>query len=148
MLKFLALLVDLLVIGFLKVIFRRRRPAFQNNKLLLVQVPGDQFSFPSGHTSRAFLLLIFSSKTGLNDYIYFVCIFAIVAAASRIVIGRHFFSDVTVGTLLGLLEGELIRCLWVDQSDWLLLRSWIWSFTPYEILNTLNVSTADAPISN
>ena len=49
-------MIDLVVIGGTKVVFRRQRPVYRNNKVLLVQAPGDQFSFPSGK-------LIFFSQT-------------------------------------------------------------------------------------
>jgi len=93
-----------------------------------MQAPGDQFSFPSGHASRAFLLFVFALETGLNSYFHSLCLFAVFVAASRTVIGRHYISDVTAGICIGLLEGGLIRRFWIYQNDWLMLRSWMWSF--------------------
>jgi undecaprenyl-diphosphatase len=63
-------------------------------------LPPDQFSFPSGHTITAFAVAVSLSlfypelAAGL-----FFC--ALSVAASRILLGMHFLSDVLAGAAIG-----------------------------------------------
>lgn len=78
----------------------RRRPCAIEPHCWATLLPPDQFSFPSGHTITAFAVSItFSSfypelTTGL-----LFC--AISVAASRILLGMHFLSDVLAGAAIG-----------------------------------------------
>jgi undecaprenyl-diphosphatase len=68
-------------------------------------LPPDKFSFPSGHTITAFavavpLLVVYPS---LSPALLF-CAFSV--AASRVVLGMHFLSDVLAGIVLGCLIGS------------------------------------------
>lgn len=62
-------------------------------------------SFPSGHTAMGFILisffLLFRNKNFVLRFgvYFFVLTWAIAVAASRIVIGAHFLSDVIVGSM-------------------------------------------------
>lgn len=62
-------------------------------------------SFPSGHTAMGFLLIsyfiFFRDKKVLAKYsVYtFILLWAIIVAASRVVTGAHFLSDVIVGSM-------------------------------------------------
>jgi undecaprenyl-diphosphatase len=63
-------------------------------------LPPDQFSFPSGHTITAFAVSVALSAfypelaTGL-----LFC--AVSIAASRVLLGMHFLSDVVAGAAIG-----------------------------------------------
>ncbi|HXS94297.1 MAG TPA: phosphatase PAP2 family protein [Candidatus Limnocylindrales bacterium] len=78
----------------------RRRPCALEPHCWATLLPPDQFSFPSGHTITAFavsvsLIRFYPSLTiGL-----LFC--AISVAASRIVLGMHFLSDVLAGAAIG-----------------------------------------------
>lgn len=48
----LGLIVDLILVGVVKGVCRRKRPVYNNMKDFLVVVSVDNFSFPSGHSSR------------------------------------------------------------------------------------------------
>lgn len=66
--------------------------------------PSDRYSFPSGHALNAFaigcvLALAFPLLAGP------VFIVAASVAASRVVLGLHFLSDVVAGSLLGAIVG-------------------------------------------
>lgn len=50
-------LFDLTVVGSIKALIRRPRPVYNRGMYLVVSV--DHYSFPSGHSSRAFLILVF-----------------------------------------------------------------------------------------
>jgi undecaprenyl-diphosphatase len=86
--------------------FHRRRPCayarhphFDVRPLSLFKE--DCFSFPSGHTMNAFAV---GSVIALSFPLLAPAVLAIAAsvAASRVVLGLHFVSDVLVGALLGL----------------------------------------------
>jgi undecaprenyl-diphosphatase len=66
--------------------------------------PSDRYSFPSGHALNAFAIgsvvaLAFPSPAAP------VLLAATSVAASRVVLGLHFLSDVLAGSLLGALMG-------------------------------------------
>uniref|UniRef100_A0A915NRB9 Phosphatidic acid phosphatase type 2/haloperoxidase domain-containing protein n=1 Tax=Meloidogyne floridensis TaxID=298350 RepID=A0A915NRB9_9BILA len=54
----IALFFDLALVGILKIIFRRDRPKYNKGKIILGAPIIDDFSFPSGHTSRTIMLVI------------------------------------------------------------------------------------------
>ncbi|KAE8657355.1 putative lipid phosphate phosphatase beta [Hibiscus syriacus] len=114
-------LLDLALIGLIKLTFRRARPHYNPN--MSPAVHADNFSFPSGHASRVlflatlFHLIVQHNEDIVSDsiqrWIKFepgfvmlgVWVWAIITATSRVLLGRHFFFDVLAGALVGALEG-------------------------------------------
>jgi undecaprenyl-diphosphatase len=88
----------------LKRMIGRKRPCALEPHCWAKLLPPDQFSFPSGHTITAFSVSVALSmfypemRPGL-----FFCATSI--AASRILLGMHYLSDVVAGALLGGLLG-------------------------------------------
>lgn len=78
----------------------RRRPCSIEPHCWATLLPPDQFSFPSGHTITAFAMAASLSAyyPSLAVGLYF-CAGSI--AASRILLGMHFLSDVVAGGSLG-----------------------------------------------
>ena len=78
----------------------------------LAWFPSDRFSFPSGHALNAFAI---GSVIALAFPLVAVPVLAVAAsvAASRVVLGLHWLSDVLAGALVGLVIGT---------SVWLALR--------------------------
>ncbi len=81
--------------------FKRNRPQQAIKDFRSVITPSDQFSFPSGHTSAAFMV---ATSVG---YFYPVSIavlfpWALSVAFSRIVLGVHFPTDTMMGMLMGI----------------------------------------------
>lgn len=72
-------------------------------------LPSDRYSFPSGHSLNAFAL---SSVLALFFPLLGAPLLFVAAnvAASRVVLGRHFLSDVLAGSVLGALIGG-VACL-------------------------------------
>jgi undecaprenyl-diphosphatase len=69
--------------------------------------PSDRFSFPSGHALNAFAI---GSVVALALPLVAipVLVFAASVAASRVVLGLHWLSDVLVGSLVGSLIGTAV----------------------------------------
>jgi undecaprenyl-diphosphatase len=78
----------------------RRRPCEIEPHCWAKLLPPDQFSFPSGHTITAFAVAITLSQF-YPTFLPVLLFCALSIAASRILLGMHFLSDVLVGALLG-----------------------------------------------
>ena len=111
LLMLLALAMERPLYWVLKNSLRRRRPqdALQGFRSLIIA--SDQFSFPSGHSSGAFLLatclcLVYGS-VGLGVFLW-----ATGVALSRVLLGVHFPGDLLAGAAMGsglaLLAGHLL----------------------------------------
>jgi len=83
---------------------RRKRPCEIEPHCWASILPPDKYSFPSGHSITAFAIAI---SVGLF-YPQLQCCLLLVAfliAASRIILGMHFLSDVLAGSTIGILLG-------------------------------------------
>ena len=91
----------------LKRVAGRRRPCAIEPHCWSTLLPPDRFSFPSGHTITAFAFstpLIVQYPEAAPGILF--CALSI--AASRIITGMHFLSDVVVGGVLGWLLAEAV----------------------------------------
>ena len=84
----------------------RKRPCALGLHSWATLLPPDQFSFPSGHTMTAFAI----SVPLIHFYpellpILLFCSLSV--AASRLILGMHFLSDVLAGAAIGCLLGYL-----------------------------------------
>ncbi len=82
----------------------RKRPCAMEPHCWARLLPPDQFSFPSGHTITAFAVAVAlgSFYPDMQPGLFFC---AASVAASRILLGMHFLSDVVAGGVLGALLG-------------------------------------------
>jgi len=111
----LGLIFDIIIIAVIKAAVRRRRPVDSKDTF---ELGPDKFSFPSGHASRAFFILLFFT------YVHPVTIFvwppimawAVSVCVSRLVLQRHYILDVICGALLGTLEGLFIYCIMLSDE--------------------------------
>lgn len=103
-------LVALLMYRKLKRWTRRPRPFAADVRIRAWVAPLDEFSFPSGHTLHAvaFTVVALAHYPGLMPLLL---PFAASVAASRIVLGLHYPSDVLAATGIGLALGTL--SLWI-----------------------------------
>jgi undecaprenyl-diphosphatase len=83
---------------------RRRRPCHIEPHCWANVLPPDHFSFPSGHSITAFAVAL---PIGLffPPLMLAMLFCALSVAASRIVLGMHFLSDVVAGSAIGSMLG-------------------------------------------
>ncbi|WP_196140320.1 phosphatase PAP2 family protein [Aliikangiella sp. G2MR2-5] len=89
---------------FLKNKFKRNRPADTLQGFIAKIKPSDKFSFPSGHTAAAFVMLV---QIGIfcPSFALLASIWACAIGISRIALGVHFPGDILAGALVGTLCG-------------------------------------------
>jgi undecaprenyl-diphosphatase len=96
----LATLTGVMIFRAIKNASRRPRPCELEPHCWSLILPPDQFSFPSGHSITAFAIAVPLSLffPELRVPLVFV---ASSIAASRILLGMHFLSDVVAGSIIG-----------------------------------------------
>lgn len=94
---------------FLKNSIRRRRPFEAIAGWQSLIVPSDRFSFPSGHTSGAFLFLA-AVALCYPVLLPLALPWALCVGSSRVVLGVHFPGDIVAGSLMG------TACAWIAQA--------------------------------
>ena len=78
----------------------RQRPCALEPHCWATLLPPDRFSFPSGHTITAFAVAVSLSRF-YPELAAGLIFCALSVAASRIVLGMHFLSDVLAGAAIG-----------------------------------------------
>lgn len=119
---FLGLLLDILVIALLKAITRRRRPTVDP-----IGVGPDKYSFPSGHASRSMLVLYFFTYLWPIGPIFRLPLLAWVfaVAMSRLLMRKHHLLDISVGLMVGYVEGMLMSLLYLNARTCIGLVTWM-----------------------
>jgi len=92
--------VAALVYRALKTRLCRERPYITFNTIRCSMPPVDRYSFPSGHTLHAVMFTLMTAAT-TPALLPIVFPLACLIAASRVVLGLHYLSDVIVGALIG-----------------------------------------------
>ena len=98
--------VNLATYKFLKRTFVRERPFIRHAGISLAQAPLDRYSFPSGHTLHA-VAFAWQACAAFPELGFVVIPLALAIAASRVVLGLHYPTDVLVGALLGVISGSI-----------------------------------------
>ncbi|KAM9832016.1 polyisoprenoid diphosphate/phosphate phosphohydrolase PLPP6 [Neosynchiropus ocellatus] len=114
---FIGLLLDLVLVGVVKAIVRRRRPS-HNRMDMFATFSVDRYSFPSGHATRAamcgrFLLAHLVLAAPLR---VLVLLWVGLVGLSRVMLGRHHVTDVLFGFCMGYLQYNLVEMMWLSPQ--------------------------------
>jgi undecaprenyl-diphosphatase len=96
----------LVIYKLLKRVFVRERPFIRHAGISLAQAPLDRYSFPSGHTLHA-VSFTWQACAAFPELAPALIPLALAVAASRVVLGLHYPTDVLVGALLGAAGGAI-----------------------------------------
>jgi len=97
---FLAFAIERPVYFVLKNSFKRDRPEAALINFQSIIKPSDKFSFPSGHTSAAFMMATLIGHF-IPSLVIPVFFWASLVGFSRVVLGVHFPTDTLVGAMMG-----------------------------------------------
>lgn len=142
---FIGLILDIIIVACIKALTRRRRPTVNDdfmvigpdkfryiNYLLCIfsKQPKDpvfffRFSFPSGHASRAVLILLFFTVLNPISILFWPPLLAwtVSVAMSRLLLYRHHILDILGGVALAVLEALLLSIIWLEKDT----AAWIMS---------------------
>jgi undecaprenyl-diphosphatase len=96
-----ASLAGVLVFRQLKLISKRPRPYQVEPHCWAMITTRDRFSFPSGHSMTAFSIMV-SVGHFYTDLQPVLLVLALSIAASRIILGMHYLTDVVAGAAIGI----------------------------------------------
>lgn len=121
-----ALFIDLVIVGVIKWIVRRKRPSY-NRDDMFATVSVDKFSFPSGHATRAYMVtwfLLYHVKLAI-PLRFLLQVWCHAVGASRVVLGRHHITDVLAGFAIGYMEFLLIEKIWISDEQTAVVAGYI-----------------------
>jgi undecaprenyl-diphosphatase len=101
----IGVLVTAVLVMAVKFTVRRRRPEGDWGDIYRST---DPHSFPSGHAARSFMLAAMGVAYGPVWFAVILVIWAPLVALARVAMGVHYFSDVFVGAVVGILMGWLV----------------------------------------
>lgn len=104
----LPLIVSALICNLIKFIVGRTRPFLVIKDLYINKIGIDKYSFPSGHTTAAFSLATSFCFLIPHLAILFILL-ALIVAFSRLYLGVHYVTDVSIGMIIGVLINFLIN---------------------------------------
>ncbi len=92
--------IGILIYKLLKKRLVRERPFIRHGEIVCATAPLDRYSFPSGHTLHAVsFAILYGSYVPLMLWV--LVPLALLVAASRVILGLHYPTDVLVGGIIG-----------------------------------------------
>ncbi|PIC18651.1 hypothetical protein B9Z55_024468 [Caenorhabditis nigoni] len=101
----IGLYMDLILVAIIKFYIHRDRPL--KTYLKYMEHTVDIYSFPSGHCSRAAMIVVMFYNYHPLLAIPFIPL-PFIVGLSRVALGRHYITDVLAGVFFGFLEGRLM----------------------------------------
>lgn len=98
--------LGVLIYGAVKRMFVRERPFIRHAGISRAGAPLDRYSFPSGHTLHA-VSFAWQASVHFPDLAWVLVPLAGLIAASRVVLGLHYPTDVIAGAVMGASLAEL-----------------------------------------
>jgi undecaprenyl-diphosphatase len=89
----------------------RERPFISHSGISLGAAPLDRYSFPSGHTLHAVCFTLIATSH-VPELAVLLAPFALLVAASRVVLGLHYPTDVLAGAAIGAAIARGTLALW------------------------------------
>ena len=89
----------------------RERPFISYSGIHLGTAPLDRYSFPSGHTLHAASFTLIAT-THVPELAPLLVPFALLVAASRVVLGLHYPTDVLAGAAIGMTLARALLSFW------------------------------------
>ena len=111
----LAQIYDETVKILIKALVGRQRPGSSDARFPRI----NNFSFPSGHSSRMGMLgyLIVTTQGSSIKFCVFILLFAFIVCSSRVLLGRHYLTDVIGGYVIGTMNGIVFTTwIWVEDE--------------------------------
>jgi undecaprenyl-diphosphatase len=96
----------IVIYAVIKRLFVRERPFITHQAIDPAAAPLDRYSFPSGHTLHA-VSFAWQASAHFPELAWVLWPFAALIAASRVVLGLHYPSDVLAGAALGAALAQL-----------------------------------------
>ncbi len=121
----IAVVFQALFVFVLKQFIRRPRPTGEWGGVGGIYRQIDPHSFPSGHATRAVMLIVLTLGLGTGAFAWVLGLWAPVMSLSRVLTGVHYLSDILGGALLGLALGLIILAvypLWIAWVPFLFYR--------------------------
>ncbi len=101
-------LVTAFLVLLIKFSVRRQRPVGEWGNIYRKT---DPHSFPSGHSARAFMLVVMSLRLGPAWFAILIAVWAPLVGLARIAMGVHYLLDVMAGMVIGIIMGGIM--LWI-----------------------------------
>ena len=98
----ISIVIQALLVLSIKFLIRRRRPEGDWGEIYR---RGDPHSFPSGHATRAFMLVVMGIGLGPVWFAWVLAFWAPLVCIARVALGVHYLSDIIAGMLLGVILG-------------------------------------------
>jgi undecaprenyl-diphosphatase len=103
------IIVTATTVMILKFLIKRPRP---EGSWGAIYRNSDPHAFPSGHAARASMLTVITFLSGLWWLGLILLFWAVLVDLSRIGLGVHYLSDILGGTLIGLIMGWVVFCVY------------------------------------
>lgn len=104
------LILDILIVGPIKLLFKRPRPPVNKGSIPLSVSSVDIYAFPSGHASRCVAIaayFCYMPPFYLHTHLWYI--WALLVSLSRVIIGRHHVLDIGAGMLAGYVVFEVVK---------------------------------------